>query len=75
MTVTHELIDSLLADYKKPEDRICENGLLKLLTRKLVGRARQAEMAEHMVYLSRTFSADGLLDREPCYKGGSVNAL
>ena len=34
MTVTNELIDSLLADYKKPEDLIGENGLLKLLTKK-----------------------------------------
>ena len=47
MTVTNELIDSLLADYKKPEDLIGENGLLKLLTKKLVERALQAEMAEH----------------------------
>jgi hypothetical protein len=28
MTVSNELIDSLLADYKKPEDLIGENGLL-----------------------------------------------
>jgi len=48
MTVTNELIDSLLADYKKPEDLIGENGLLKLLTKKLVERAQQAEMAEHL---------------------------
>ena len=48
MTVTNELIDSLLADYKKPEDLIGENGLLKLLTKKLVERALQAEMAQHL---------------------------
>ena len=48
MTVTNELIDSLLADYKKPEDLIGENGLLKLLTKRLVERALQAEMAEHL---------------------------
>ena len=48
MTVTNELIDRLLADYKKPEDLIGENGLLKLLTKKLVERALQAEMAEHL---------------------------
>ncbi|MDP1937256.1 MAG: IS256 family transposase, partial [Hylemonella sp.] len=48
MPVTNELIDSLLADYKKPEDLIGENGLLKLLTKKLVERALQAEMAEHL---------------------------
>ncbi len=39
MTITNELIDSLLADYKKPEDLIGENGLLKQLIKKLVERA------------------------------------
>ena len=48
MTVSNELIDSLLADYKKLEDLIGENGLLKLLTKKLVERALQAEMADHL---------------------------
>ena len=42
------MIDSLLADYKKPEDLIGEHGLLKPLTRKLVERALEAEMAEHL---------------------------
>jgi putative transposase len=52
MTVTKalptDLIDSLLADYKKPEDLIGEHGLLKQLTKALVERALQAEMAEHL---------------------------
>jgi putative transposase len=48
MTVSNELIDSLLADYKKPEDLIGEHGLLKQLTRKLIERALEAEMAEHL---------------------------
>ena len=52
MTVTKALpsglIDSLLADYKKPEDLIGEHGLLKQLTKALVERALQAEMAEHL---------------------------
>ena len=43
-----DLIDSLLADYKKPEDLIGENGLLKQLTKALVERALQAEMAGHL---------------------------
>jgi len=43
-----DLIDSLLADYKKPEDLIGEDGLLKQLTKALVERALQAEMAEHL---------------------------
>jgi putative transposase len=48
MTVSNELIDRLLADYKKPEDLIGENGLLKQLTKRLVERALEAEMAEHL---------------------------
>jgi putative transposase len=48
MTVSNELLDSLLADYKKPEDLIGAEGLLKQLTKKLVERALEAEMAEHL---------------------------
>ncbi|MDO8596299.1 MAG: IS256 family transposase [Sulfuricaulis sp.] len=43
-----DLIDQLLANYKKPEDLIGEDGLLKQLTKALVERALQAEMAEHL---------------------------
>jgi len=46
--VPKDLIDSLLADYKKPEDLIGENGLLKQLTKLLVERALDAEMSEHL---------------------------
>ena len=41
-------MDGLLADYRKPEDLIGENGLLKQLTKLLVERALQAEMGEHL---------------------------
>jgi putative transposase len=43
-----ELLDTLLSSYKKPEDRIGENGLLKQLTKALVERALEAEMTEHL---------------------------
>jgi putative transposase len=46
--VPKDLIDSLLADYKKPEDLIGENGLLKQLTKLLVERALDAEMSDHL---------------------------
>ena len=42
-----QLADSLLVNYKKPEDLIGENGLLKQLTKMLVERALEAEMADH----------------------------
>jgi putative transposase len=44
----NDLIDSLLANYKKPEDLSSEHGLLKQLTKALVERALQAEMADHL---------------------------
>jgi len=43
-----KLADSLLANYKKPEDLIGENGLLKQLTKMLVERALEAEMTDHL---------------------------
>ena len=47
-TLSNDLIDQLLSGYKKPEDLIGENGLLKQLTKALIERALQAEMTEHL---------------------------
>ncbi len=46
--VPEELLANLLADYKKPEDLIGENGLLKQLTKLLVEKALDAELTEHL---------------------------
>jgi len=46
--VQPDLIDLLLADYQKPEDLIGENGILKQLTKAIVERALQAELAIHL---------------------------
>ncbi len=46
--VPDALLDSLLANYQKPEDLIGENGLLKQLTKLLVEKALDAEMAAHL---------------------------
>jgi putative transposase len=46
--LSNDLIDALLADYKKPEDLIGQNGLLKQLTKALVERALQAELTDHL---------------------------
>ena len=43
-----DLIDGLLSGYQKPEDLIGEHGLLKQITKALVERALQAEMAAHL---------------------------
>ena len=50
MAIDLKLIDKLLADYKKPEDIIGENGLLKQLTKALLERAMKAEMTDHLGY-------------------------
>jgi putative transposase len=48
--IPEELLSSLLANYKKPDDLIGENGLLKQLTKLVVERALEAEMTEHLGY-------------------------
>jgi transposase-like protein len=50
MTIPDELLDSLMKDYKNPEDLIGETGLLKQLTKQLLERAMAAEMTEHLGY-------------------------
>jgi hypothetical protein len=47
-TFPEALLSGLLADYKKPEDLIGENGLLKQLTKLLAEKALDAELAEHL---------------------------
>ena len=50
MATPDELLDELMKNYKKPEDLIGENGLLKQLTKALVERAMKAEMSAHLGY-------------------------
>ena len=50
MAIDKKLIDQLLSDYKKPEDIIGENGLLKELTKAILERALQAELTDHLGY-------------------------
>ena len=49
-TITPELLDRLLANYKKPEDLTGENGLFKQLKKALIERALGAELSEHLGY-------------------------
>ena len=51
MAIDPKLVDQLLADYKKPEQIIGENGLLKQLTKALLERAMHAELDEHLGYV------------------------
>ena len=47
-TKKHEVPQELVANYKKPEDLIGEKGLLKQLTKLLVGKALEDELTEHL---------------------------
>ena len=44
MTISKEILDELIKDYKNPEDLLGENGLLKQLTKALLERAMEAEL-------------------------------
>ena len=48
--ISSELIDELLKGYRKPEDLIGENGLLKRLTKAVLERALAAELTGHLGY-------------------------
>lgn len=50
MTIRTELIDELIRDYKKPEDIIGENGILKQLTKAIIERTLSAELTHHLGY-------------------------
>jgi putative transposase len=45
MAIEKEIVDRLLANYEKPEDLTGENGVLRQLTKALMERALEAEMA------------------------------
>jgi putative transposase len=50
MAIDSALIDKLLSGYKKPEEIIGENGLLKQLTKAVLERALSAELTDHLGY-------------------------
>ena len=45
-----ELLDELVEDAKSPEDIVGENGILKQLTRRLLEKALEAELTDHLGY-------------------------
>ena len=42
MTIEKEIVDRLLADYRKPDELTGENGVLRQLTKALMERALEA---------------------------------
>jgi putative transposase len=59
MTIKPELIDELLKGYKKPEDVIGENGILKQLTKAIIERAMGAELTHHLGYEKHSAQGKG----------------
>ena len=46
--IPSDLLNTLLSDYRKPEDLLGENGLLKRLAKALVEQALEAELTNHL---------------------------
>ena len=50
MAITDEMVNELLKDYKKPEDLLGKDGLLKELQKRLLEKALGAELTMHLGY-------------------------
>jgi putative transposase len=48
--ITEETLDQLIKGYDKPEDLLGDNGLFKQLQKRLLQRAMQAELTDHLGY-------------------------
>ena len=54
--INKDLIKELLKDYKKPEDLIGKDGILKQLTKALLETALDSELTEHLGYEKNALS-------------------
>jgi len=54
--INKDLIKELLKDYKKPEDIIGKDGILKQLTKALLETALDSELTEHLGYEKNALS-------------------
>jgi len=59
MAIRDELLDELLKDYKNPEDLLGEEGILQELTKRLLERALEGEMTEHLGYSKHAAEGKG----------------
>jgi len=50
MAITDEMVNEILKDYKKPEDLLGKDGLLKELQKRLLEKALGAELTMHLGY-------------------------
>ena len=66
------LLDELLKEYSDPKEILGEQGLLKQLTKRLVERALEAEMVEHLGYERHAPEGQGT---ENCRNGKSKKTV
>ena len=66
MTIDNELIDNLLKDYKKPEDIIGENGLLKQLTKQLLEQQFQRRAQKYRCSFANLSDNGEASEEEAC---------
>ncbi len=59
MEIKDELIAELLKDYKKPEDLIGKDGLLREITKRLIEKAMDAELTGHLGYEKNDAGGNG----------------
>lgn len=59
MAVRKEILEELLRDYKKPEDLLGENGIIKELTKRLVEKALEGEITHHLGHEKHGESLEG----------------
>ena len=59
MAIRDELLDELLKGYEKPEDLLGEEGIIQELTRRLLERALEGEMVDHLGYLKHSPEGNG----------------
>ena len=59
MAIRDELLDELLKGYEKPEDLLGEEGIIQELTRRLLERALEGEMVDHLGYLKHAPEGKG----------------
>lgn len=50
MAISEKLLDELLQDYKNPEDLLGKNGIMQELKKRLIERAMEAEISDHLGY-------------------------
>ena len=59
MAIRDELLDELMKDYEKPEDLLGGEGIIQELTKRLLERALEGELTEHLGYAKHSPEGNG----------------